>query len=69
MARMRCTASIVASVPEFPNRHIVIPYLRVSSSATTIASAVGWAKWVPLRTRSETAATTAGWAWPASMAP
>src|ERR687891_341123 len=47
---MRCTASIVASVPELEKRHSGRPKRRASSSATAIASSVGWAKWVPLGT-------------------
>ncbi len=39
---------------------------RPASSATTMASSVGWAKWVPARPAPATAATMAGWAWPAS---
>ena len=69
MARMRWTASIVASVPELQNRQLGNPKRRESSSATTIASSVGWAKWVPSRTRRSTASTTAGCACPTSMAP
>ena len=48
---MRCTASIVASVPELLKRHSGSPKRSASSSATTIASSVGWAKWVPCVTR------------------
>src|SRR5829696_3866026 len=69
MARIRWTASMVASVPELAKRHSGTPKRRASSSATTMASEVGWAKWVPLATRSLTAATTAGWAWPTAMTP
>ena len=60
-ARIRWTASIVASVPELPKRHKGSPKRCRSSSATTMASSVGWAKWVPSATRSLTAATIAGW--------
>ena len=69
MARIRCTASIVASVPELANRHSGRPNRRASSSATTVAFSVGCAKWVPRATWACTAATIAGWAWPASAAP
>ena len=51
MARMRCTASIVASVPELVKRHRGRPKRLPSSSATMMASSVGWAKWVPGPTR------------------
>jgi hypothetical protein len=67
--RIRCTASIVDSVPELLYRHIGRPNRRASSRATTTASSVGWAKWVPLRTRSETAATIAGCACPTMPTP
>ena len=60
---------MVASVPELAKRHSGRPKRLASSSATTMASSVGWAKWVPLATRSRTAATTAGWAWPTAMTP
>ena len=60
---------MVASVPELANRHSGSPNRSARSSATTIASSVGCAKWVPRATRSRTAATTAGWAWPASATP
>ena len=60
---------MVASVPELAKRHRGSPKRLASSSATTMASAVGWAKWVPLATRSATAATTAGWAWPTAVTP
>ena len=60
---------MVASVPELAKRHRGRPKRLASSSATTMASAVGWAKWVPLATRSATAATTAGWAWPTAVTP
>ena len=43
---------MVASVPELANRHSGRPNRRASSSATTMASSVGWAKWVPRATRS-----------------
>ena len=46
-ARIRWTASIVASVPELANRHSGWPKRSRRFSATTIASSVGWAKWVP----------------------
>ena len=69
MERIRWIASIVASVPEFAKRHWGRPKRRASSSATQMASSVGCAKWVPRRTRSETAATRAGWLWPAMEAP
>ena len=62
MARIRWMASIVASVPELQNRHNGRPNRSASSSATMMASSVGWAKWVPARTRRLTASTTAGWA-------
>ncbi len=67
--RIRCTASMVASVPEFANRHSGSPQRAASSSATSSASSVGWAKWVPRATRSVTAATIAGWACPAADTP
>ena len=38
---------MVASVPELANRHRGWPNRAASSPATTTASAVGWAKWVP----------------------
>ena len=60
---------MVASVPELANRHCGRPNLRASSVATTMALAVGWAKWVPCATWSRTARTMAGCAWPASAAP
>ena len=66
---MRWTASIVASVPEFAKRQSGKPNRRPNSAATQIASSVGWAKWVPRRTRSDTAATMAGCACPAIDAP
>src|SRR5262249_54175375 len=43
-ARIRWTASIVASVPELAKRHSGRPNRRVSSSATTRASVLGWAE-------------------------
>ena len=60
---------MVASVPELANRHSGRPKRRASSPAIQIASSVGWAKCVPRRTRSLTASTIAGWAWPAMEAP
>ena len=42
---------MVASVPELANRHSGRPNRAASSSATQIASSVGWAKWVPRATR------------------
>ena len=51
---------MVASVPELANRHSGSPKRRASSSATQIASSVGCAKWVPRRTRADTASTIAG---------
>ena len=48
---------MVASVPELPNRHCGRPNRAARFSATTMASSVGWAKWVPRRTRSGTAST------------
>ncbi len=60
MARIRWTASIVASVPELQKRHRGSPKRRPSSSATMTASSVGWAKCVPSATRRWTASTTAG---------
>jgi hypothetical protein len=60
--RIKCTASIVASVPELQNLHCGKPNLRDNSSATTIESGVGWAKCVPCVTRFCTAATTLGFA-------
>ena len=60
---------MVASVPELPNRHSGWSNRSARLSATAIASSVGWAKWVPRVTRSDTAATIAGWAWPASETP
>ena len=68
-ARIRCTASIVASVPVLANRHSGSPNLRVSSSATTIAVQVGWAKWVPSEAWVRIASTIAGWPCPASDTP
>ena len=61
---MRLNASIVASVPELAKRHSGSPKRRASSRPTGIRSSVGWAKCVPSATRSWTASTTAGWAWP-----
>ena len=69
MARIRWTASMVASVPELAKRHSGRPKRRRSSSATMMASTIGWAKWVPRRPASETAATTAGWACLTAMTP
>ena len=69
MARMRWTASIVASVPEFANRHCGSPNRRVSSVAAASAVSVGWAKWVPRSTWARTASTIAGWPCPASETP
>ncbi len=66
---MMRTASSVASVPEFPNRQYGRPVRSASCSATGRASSVGWAKWVPLATRSRTASTIFGWAWPITMTP
>ncbi len=60
---------MVASVPELANRHSGWPNRCASSSATTIASSVGWAKCVPRPTRRCTASTIAGCAWPASETP
>ena len=60
---------MVASVPELANRHSGWRKRLASSSATAIASSVGWAKWVPRRTRSDTAATTRGWACPTAITP
>ena len=51
---------MVASVPEFPKRHCGSPKRATSSSATAIASSVGWAKWLPCATRSDTALTISG---------
>jgi hypothetical protein len=62
-------ASIVASVPEFANRHLGSPKRRASSSATNAASSVGAEKWEPSRTRSLTALTIAGFAWPTTIEP
>ena len=58
--RIRCTASMVASVPELANRHCGRPNLRASSVATAIAFRVGCAKCVPCATWSRTALTMAG---------
>ncbi len=69
MARIRCTASMVASVPELANRHSGSPNRRLSSCATASAAWVGWAKWVPNPTCERTASTMAGCPWPASPAP
>ena len=52
---------MVASVPELAKRQIGRPKRRLSSSATQMASSVGWAKWVPRATWRETASTMAGW--------
>ncbi len=60
MARIRCTASIVASVPEFANRHCGRPKRRASSAAAASAFSVGWAKCVPRATWVWTASTIAG---------
>jgi hypothetical protein len=60
---------MVASVPELANRHSGSSKRRASSPAIQIASSVGCAKCVPRLTRSLTAATIAGWAWPAMAAP
>ena len=60
IARIRWTASIVASVPELANRHSGSPNLRVSSSATRIAAGVGCAKCVPSAAWPRTASTIAG---------
>ena len=60
---------MVASVPELVKRQRGRSKRPASSSATTMASSVGWAKCVPRRTRRLTASTTAGWAWPTTMAP
>src|SRR5436309_710241 len=54
-ARMIRTASSVDSVPELPKRQYGSRYLASSSSATTSASSVGWAKCVPSSTRRWTA--------------
>ena len=60
---------MVASVPELPNRHSGWSNRSARLSATTIASSVGCAKWVPRVTRSCTAATIAGCACPARDTP
>ena len=67
--RIRWIAAIVASVPELVNRHNGRPKRRASSAATGTMSGTGWAKCVPAATRAVTAATIAGWAWPASVVP
>ena len=70
LARIRCRAAIVASVPELPKRHNGSPKRRASSTETAMRSGVGWAKCVPSATcRSCTAATIAGWAWPTTIVP
>ena len=60
---------MVASVPELQKRQRGRPNRRPSSSATSMAVSVGWAKWVPRPTWARTASTMAGWACPASPAP
>ena len=60
---------MVASVPELQNRHRGSPNRAARFSATTTASSVGWAKWVPRSILARIAATTAGWAWPTAMTP
>ena len=60
---------MVASVPELANRHNGSSKRRASSPAIQMASSVGCAKCVPRLTRSLTASTIAGWAWPAMAAP
>ena len=62
-------ASIVASVPEFVNRHFGRAKRRANSSATNAASSVGAEKWEPSLTRSSTAFTIAGFAWPTTIEP
>ena len=62
-------ASIVASVPELVKRHFGSAKRSARSSATKVASSVGAEKWEPRRTRSETARTIAGWAWPTTIEP
>ena len=52
---------MVASVPELVKRHRGSPNRRASSSATSMAVSVGWAKWVPRPTWARTASTMAGW--------
>ena len=69
IARIRWMASIVASEPELLNRHLGRPKRAARFSATTMESSVGWAKWVPSVTRSWTALTTAGLAWPTTLTP
>ena len=51
---------MVASVPELLKRHSGRPNRRASSSDTSIAVSVGWAKWVPRPTCARTASTMAG---------
>ena len=69
IARIRRTASMVASVPELQNRHSGRPNRSLSCSAQLTESWVGWAKWVPWATRLETISTILGWAWPTAIAP
>ena len=69
VARIRCRAAIVASVPELAKRHNGRPKRRASSTETGIRSGVGWAKWVPRPTCRLTASTIAGWAWPITIVP
>ena len=60
---------MVASVPELAKRHFGRPKRLASSSATAMASGVGWAKWVPRPAWLVIALAMAGWAWPARAAP
>jgi len=62
-------ASIVASEPEFLNRHSGSPKRSASISATTTVSSTGIAKCVPSATRARTASTTLGCACPTTMTP
>ena len=68
-ARAMRMASIVDSEPEFVKRQRSSRKRRASSSATTMPSSVGAAKWVPSETRSATAFEMAGWAWPCTIEP
>ncbi len=61
---------MVASVPELANRHSGRPKRRARSSATPIASSVGWAKWVPRRDPvADRLDDAPGGAWPAMETP
>ncbi len=69
-ARASRTALIVASVPDETNRTMsIVGTAAATCCASCSSSSVGAPNVVPCAAASCTAATTAGWAWPAISGP